>query len=71
MTEDSLPLIDSNNQHHANQSFWAANARKLALLLVLLFSGCTGLGVKFWLESKEASVSLDQLIGSHEVQAEQ
>lgn len=68
MKEDSLPLIESSHQHHAVQSFWAANARKLALLLVLLSSGCLGLGVKFWLENKETSISLDQMIGSHEVQ---
>lgn len=66
MKEDSLPLIESSHQHHAVQSFWAANARKLALLLVLLSSGCLGLGVKFWLENKETSISLDQMIGSHE-----
>ena len=69
MTEDSLPLVDSNNQHHAVQSFWAGNARKLALLLVLLSSGCLGLGVKFWLENKETSISQDHMIGTHEVQA--
>ena len=71
MKEDSLPLTDSTHQHHAVQSFWAASARKLALLLVLLSSGCLGLGVKFWLENKETSISLDRMIGSHEVQAVQ
>lgn len=67
MTEESLPLINSKNQHVAAQSFWAANSRKLGLLLLLLLSGCLGLGIKFWLETKETSVSLDQMIGSHEV----
>lgn len=69
MTEESLPLINHKNQHVAAQSFWEANARKLGLLLLLLVSGCLGLGVKFWLEKKETSVSLDKLIGSHEVPA--
>lgn len=69
MTEESLPLINSKNQHFAAQSFWAVNARKLGLLLILLLSGCLGLGIKFWLEKKETSVSLDQMIGSHEVLA--
>ena len=67
MTEESLPLIDPKPQHDAVQSFCAANARKLALLLVLFLSGSLGLGAKFWLDRKEMSVSLDQLLGSHEV----
>lgn len=67
MTEESLPLIDPKPQHDAVQSFCAANARKLALLLVLLLSGSLGLGAKLWLDNHETTVSLDEIVASHEV----
>lgn len=70
MTESTLPLTGPKPQRSApGQSFCAANARKLAVLLVLLLSGCLGLGLKFWLEIKASSVALDEMIGSHEVLA--
>ena len=70
MTESTLPLTGPKPQQSApGQSICAANARKLAVLLVLLLSGCAGLGFKFWLEIKASSIALDQMIGSHEVLA--
>ena len=69
MTESSLPVTDPKPQRNVTQSFLAANARKLAVLLVLLLSGCLGVGVKFWLETKATftTLSLGHLVGSHEV----
>lgn len=67
MAEEALPLIGPKSQHDAVHSFCSANARKLALLLVLFLSGSLGLGAKFWLDAKETSVSLDQVLGNHEV----
>lgn len=67
MADEALPLVDPKSQHDAVQSFCAANARKLALLLVLFLTSSLGLGAKLWLDTKETSVSLDQILGSHEV----
>lgn len=76
---ESAPLIDHESQTHQKpqtdskpqrsivESFWAANAWKLIVLLALFLTGCLGLGVKHWLENKETAIDLTQIRSSFEV----
>lgn len=75
---ESAPLIDHESQTHQKpqtdskpqrsivESFWAANAWKLIVLLALFLTGCLGLGVKHWLENKETAIDLTQIRSSFE-----
>lgn len=63
----SLLPTEGHQPNSSTESFYAANARKFAVLVLLLLIGSLGLGAKVFLGFEEPSVDISVLKSSYEV----